>query len=121
MFSILFVSHDADLCAAAARALRRTGCAVTTARHGGHALLAVTGGRFDVVMIENELPEGLGRSLADRLRRTRPDMGVVVMCHRRSIVPADEIAVVRPFTAEDLIDAAVHAAAHQALRGATSL
>jgi hypothetical protein len=43
------------------------------------------------------------------------------MCNRRSIIPADEIAVVRPFTADDLMDAIVHAAARQALRGATSL
>jgi DNA-binding NtrC family response regulator len=121
MFSILFVSHDADLRATGARALQRAGCTVTTAAHGGHAMLAASGGEFDVVMIENELPEGSGKLVADRLRRVRPELGLVVMCGRRSIVPADEIAVVRPFTAEDLIEAAVHAAAHQALRGATSL
>jgi CheY-like chemotaxis protein len=122
MFSILFVSHDADLRAAAARALQRAGCAVTTAAHGGHAMLAATGGgTFDVVMIENQLPEGLGRTVVDRLRRNTPGLAIVVMCNRRSIVPADEIAVIRPFTAADLVDAAVHAAGHQALRGATSL
>jgi DNA-binding response OmpR family regulator len=122
MFSVLFVSHHTNLRAAATRALERTGCTVTTAAHGGHAMLALTdGGTFDVVMIENELPEGLGKSVADRLRRSTPDMAIVVMCDRRSIVPADEIAVIRPFTAEDLIDAAVHAVGHQALRGVTSL
>ncbi len=120
MFSLLFVSHDADLRAAAGRALERTGHTVVTAGHGGHAALAVAGGgRFDVVVIENELPEGRGKTVADRLRRLSPGLAVVVMCDRRSIIPADEIAVVRPFTADDLIHAVVHAAARQTLRGAT--
>lgn len=122
MFSILFVSHDADLRAAARRALERAGCAVVTAAHGGHATLAVArGAGVDVLVIENELPEGPGKAAAARLRRYCPDAAVVVMCNRRSIVPADEIAVVRPFTADELIDAVVDAAARQALRGATSL
>ena len=122
MFSLLFVSHDADLRAAAGRALARTGHTVVTADHGGHAALAVADGRrFDAVVIENELPEGRGKTVADRLRRASPGLAVVVMCERRSIIPADEIAVVRPFTADDLVDAVVHAAARQTLRGATSL
>lgn len=120
MFSILFVSHDADLSAAGRRALERAGCTVATAAHGGHATLALAGGASaDVLVIENELPEGSGRTVAARLRRYCPDAAVVVMCNRRSILPADEIAVVRPFTADDLIDAIVNATARQTLRGAT--
>jgi len=121
MFSILFLSHDADLRAAARRALERAGCVVSTAAHGGHATLALAKGGVDVVVIENELPEGPARSVAARLRRYCPGVAIVVMCNRRSIVPADEIALVRPFTADDLVDAIVNAAARQALRGATSL
>jgi DNA-binding response OmpR family regulator len=120
MFSILFLSHDADLRAAASRALERSGCAVSMAAHGGHATLALARGAADVLVVENELPEGSGRSVAARLRRYCPGLAVVVMCNRRSIVPADEIALVRPFTADDLLDA-VNAAARQARRGATSL
>jgi DNA-binding NtrC family response regulator len=121
MFSILFVSHDANLRASAKRALERTGCSVSTVSHSGHATLAIArGGKVDVVVVENELPEGRGTAVAARLRRYAPHLGVVVMCNRRSIVPADEIAVVRPFTADDLIDAVINAAARQALRGATS-
>jgi DNA-binding NtrC family response regulator len=121
MFSILFLSHDADLRAAAWRALRRRRCAVSTAGHAGHATLALARGGIHVLVVENELPEGSGRSVAARLRRYCPGLAVVVMCDRQSIVPADEIAVVRPFTADDLIDAIVQAAAGQALRGAASL
>jgi CheY-like chemotaxis protein len=121
MFSILFLSHDADLRAAAAHALPRFGCTVVTAAHGGHARLALARRAMDVLVVENELPEGSGKSVAARLRRLSPDLAVVVMCNRRSVIPADEIAVVRPFTADDLMDAIVHVAARQALRGATSL
>jgi len=124
MSSILFLSHDADLRAAATRALRRAGCTVSAAAHYGHATLALARGGIDVLVIENELPEGTGSSMATRLRRYCPGLAVVVMCNRRSIIPADEIAVVRPFTADDLMEAVVHAAAcqaSQALRGATSL
>ena len=122
MFAILFVSHDPHLRAAAGRALERAGCRVTCAPHAGHATLALAAGeRFDALVIENELPEGSGKTVAARLRRYDPGLAAVVMCNRRSIVPADEIAVVRPFTADDLMDAIVHAAARQALRGAASL
>jgi len=122
MFSILFVSHDTDLCAAAGRALQRAGLGVRTAAHAGHASLACAEDpQFDVLVIENEMPEGPGKAIAARLRRYCPDLAVVVMCDRRSIVPADEIAVVRPFVADDLVEAILASiAARQALRGATS-
>ncbi len=116
MFSILFLSHDADLRAAAGRALRRKGWTVSTAAHAGHATLALARAKIQVLVVENELPEGSGRSVAARLRRYSPELAAVVMCHRRSIVPADEIAVVRPFNADDLVDAIVYAAADQAVR-----
>ena len=121
MFSILFLSHDADLREVAGRALTRAGCTVSTAAHGGHATLALANRGADVLIIENVLPEGSGKSVAARLRRYSPGLAVVVMCDRRSIVPADEIAVVRPFTTDDLLDAILNAAARQAFRGATSL
>jgi CheY-like chemotaxis protein len=121
MSSVLVVSDDADLRAVARRALERAGWRVATAAHSGHATLAcVDGPPMDALVIENEMPEGRGRDIAARLRRYCPGMAVVVMCDGRSVIPADEIAVVRPFTADDLIDAIVHATARQILRGATS-
>jgi DNA-binding NtrC family response regulator len=121
MYSILVLSHDANLRAAARRALERAGCVVMTASHGGHATLALVRRDIEVLVVENELPEGSGKTVAARLRRYYPGLAVVVMCHRRSIVPADEIALVRPFTADDLLDGIMNAAARQARRGATSL
>ena len=120
MFSILILSHNAECRSTARRALTRVGCAVSTAIDGGHATLALARGAIDVLIVENDLPEGSGKSVAAWLRHYCPGLAVVVMCDRRSIVPADEIAVVRPFTADDLFDAVLNAAALQARRGATS-
>src|SRR5262245_23261959 len=107
MTSVLFVSHDGDLCAVATRVLQRAGCRVTAAAHGGHALLACADrGTFDVVVIENELPEGPGHVVAQRLRRRCPDVHVVRMCDDTSTPTLGEgVALVRPFVADDLIDA----------------
>jgi len=104
MTSVLFVSHDGDLRAVATRVLERAGLAVTAVAHGGHALLAcVERGAFDVLVIEDELPEGAGSRIAARLRRHYPDLHVVRMCDAAR--PGPGVAVVRPFTADDLIDA----------------
>ncbi len=107
MTSLLFVSHDADLRAVAARVLERAGFDVTAVAHGGHALLAcVERGHFDVLVIENEMPEGPGSAIADRLRRDCPGLHVVRMCAPGTAAPERGVAVVRPFTADDLIEAA---------------
>jgi DNA-binding NtrC family response regulator len=105
MTSVLFVSQDADLRAVATRVLTRAGCDVRAAAHGGHALLAcVERGAFDVLVVEDVLPEGPGAVLAARLRRHCPAMGVVRMC-ASGAAPGPGRAVVRPFTADDLVDA----------------
>jgi CheY-like chemotaxis protein len=120
MSSVLFVSHDVDLCAVAARVLAKAGCRVALATHGGHATLAcVEHGGFDVLIIENQMPEGSGLGIAERLRRYCPELQVVLMSDERSAV-SSEGTVVRPFIADDLIAAAVDAADPvQARRGAT--
>lgn len=103
MTSVLFVSHDDDLCAVAERVLTRAGFDVRTATHGGHALLAcVERGTFDVLVVEQALPEGPGRALAARLRRHCPGLRAVLMCDE---APSEGAAVVRPFTADDLVEA----------------
>jgi len=107
MTSVLFVSEDADLRAVASRVLARAGFDVKAVEHGGHALLAtVERGGFDTLVVENELPDGSGATLARRLQRHCPRLRVVRMCDAGA--PAGEgVAVVRPFTADDLI-AAIH-------------
>jgi DNA-binding response OmpR family regulator len=104
MTKVLFVSHDADLCAAAARALARVGFEVTAATHGGHALLECLQTDFNVLVIEDRLPEGTGTRVAASLRRLAPGLRVI----RLSDGPAatgDGAVVRRPFTADDLVAA----------------
>jgi DNA-binding NtrC family response regulator len=105
MTSVLFVSPDRDLRAVASRVLTRAGFAVRAVEHGGHALLAlVERGTFDVLVVEHELPEGPGALIAARMRRYCPGLHVVRMCERPSAGKLG-VAVVRPFTADDLIGA----------------
>lgn len=104
MRKVLFVSHDANLCAAASRALGRAGLEVTTADHGGHALLECLQGDFDALVIEDRLPEGAGSRVVATLRRVRPAIRVV----RISDGPPrtkDGVVLYRPFVADDLIAA----------------
>ena len=110
MLKILFVSHDADLRAAASRALTRSGFHVTGASHAGHASLACAGeNTFDVLVIENEMPDASGAAIAARLRRYCPGLQFVRMCDVGASVTGSN-AVVRPFTADDLIAAILLAA-----------
>jgi|SRR5438105_8842888 len=122
MSSVLFVSHDADLCAVAARVLAKAGCFVRTAPHAGHASLAcMHDGAFDVLVIENHMPEGSGLAIAERLRRYCPHLQVVRMCDTGTTIANAGIALVRPFDADDLIRAMADAAdLAQMRRGATS-
>lgn len=111
MLKILFVSHDADLRSAASRALTRSGFHVTVAAHAGHASLACAGEHtFDVLVVENEMPDATGAAIAARLRRYCPGLQVVRMCDART-GPGGTNAVVRPFTADDLVAATLLAAA----------
>lgn len=110
MLNILFVSHDADLRAAASRALMRSGFHVTAASHAGHASLACARENvFDVLVIENEMPDAAGATIAARLRRYCPGLQLVRMCDPGTGVSGPN-AVVRPFTADDLIAAVLLAA-----------
>lgn len=110
MLKILFVSHDADLRAVASRALTRSGFHVTAASHAGHASLACAGDTtFDVLVIENEMPDAAGATIAARLRRYCPGLQYVRMCDAATGASGAN-AIVRPFTADDLIAAVLLAA-----------
>jgi CheY-like chemotaxis protein len=120
MPTVLFVSHDADLRAVAARVLIGAGCLVTSAAHAGHASLAcMAREHFDVLVIEDQMADGSGAAIADRLRRYCPDVQVVRMCDATPAAGAEGVAVVRPFTADDLISAIVDAADYARRRATT--
>ena len=116
MSRVLFVSHDSDLRDVAARVLRNVGHDVTTAAHAGHAALAcLEPDAFDVLVIENELPDGTSAAIVDRARRFCPALQVVRLCEPVATVMGRGIAIVRPFTADELVDAVIESAATAAL------
>jgi CheY-like chemotaxis protein len=105
MISVLFVSHDHDLRAVAARVLRMAGCRVTTAGHRGHALLAcMQGPQFDVMVVEDQQADGSAADAVERLRRYCPETPVVWMTDDDP-EPTGGLVLVRPFTCDDLIGA----------------
>lgn len=111
MSSILFVSHDSELRAVASRVLRKAGWEVTAVAHGGHALLACAEGRtFDVLVVDEQSTDDAGAGLRRQLRRYCPGLEAVRLRDGHSGMQDASIAVVRPFTADDLIEA-VRAAA----------
>jgi len=114
MSRVLFVSHDASLRAVASRVLTRAGFHVRTVAHAGHASLACLDGTgFDVLIVENELVESHGSMIVARLRRYCPNLQLVRLCHRGSGgsgMAGEGIAVARPMTADDLVDAVLRSA-----------
>jgi DNA-binding NtrC family response regulator len=116
MTTVLFVSHDSDLRAAASRVLTMAGCRVTAAAHAGHASLACAEGTFDVLVIERRMADGSSRAVAERFQRARPEANIVWVGDSETGGTADD-QLARPFNAYDLISA-VSNASHYVRRGA---
>src|SRR5213595_2196003 len=95
--TVLIVTGDGNLGAAATRVLEHEAYDVVMARHAGHAFLAaLTETRIDVLISELTLDDMTGEDLAATLRRYHPQL--------RSLYIADEPVrrqqhlLVRPFT-----------------------
>lgn len=100
--TVLLVTGDSDLRAAAARALERHGYEVHAAAHSGHAWLkCLTAGRLDAVVTELSMDETSGPALAERLRTHHPDLPALYFA--KSGTPECENVLVRPFTRDDLV------------------
>jgi DNA-binding response OmpR family regulator len=100
--TILIVTDDGDLVAAAMRVLEQEGYDVVTAPHAGHAFLAaLTRTRIDVLISDMALDDMTGETLAATLRRYHRGL--------RGVYITDQIAadsrrvLVRPFTREELL------------------
>jgi CheY-like chemotaxis protein len=100
--SVLLVTGDAGLRAAAARVLGSAGYRVLTAAHSGHAQLAsATTCRIDVLVCELALDEMSGAALRATLRRHHPDLRAVYLAEGGT--PARTGVIVRPFNGDDLL------------------
>jgi DNA-binding NtrC family response regulator len=101
--TILIVTSDENLSAAAFRVLHQEGYDVLIARHAGHAFLAaLTQARIDVLISELTLDDMSGEALAATLRRHHPALRTVFITDhtaRPSIA-----TLVRPFTRDELLD-----------------
>ena len=101
---VLVVTPDADLRAAAARAIESAGHTAITASHAGHAVLAcLKAERVDLLVAELSMEDLSGPALAARLRRFSPGMSAVYFGNAGTV--ECEGVIVRPFTRDDLLAA----------------
>jgi PleD family two-component response regulator len=101
--SVLLVSDDGELRAAAVRVLERDGYDVTAVAHSGHALLVcLTAARVDVLATELSMDDTSGPALADRLRQHHPDLRAIYFANAGTPVCGN--VLVRPFTGGDLVE-----------------
>jgi CheY-like chemotaxis protein len=102
--TVLVVTADADLRAAAKRALEEAGYSVITAAHAGHAVLAcLEVEHVDLLVAELSMDDVSGPALAARLRRFSPEMSAVYFGNAGTA--ECQGVIVRPFTRDDLLSA----------------
>ena len=78
-FSCLIVEDDASFATMAAQVVREEGGAVVQAASLAAAQAAVTGQIFDLVLLDNHLPDGKGYDFFAHLARRNPDAPIVMI------------------------------------------
>jgi DNA-binding response OmpR family regulator len=107
---VLIVSNDADYRDVASRVLMKAGHHVTAVPHAGHALIeCIQHPTISVLVINENGADGTADEVARRLKRYSRNLRVVCMRDRPVADGFGDAAVVRPFTADELL-AAVDAA-----------
>jgi DNA-binding response OmpR family regulator len=76
---VLIAEDESRLASAIARGLRREGMAVDLAGDGGDALLKARVIRYDVVVLDRDLPTVHGDEICQTLRGERPDTGILML------------------------------------------
>jgi DNA-binding NtrC family response regulator len=92
-YSILYVDHETDQRIFLAAILEYRGFRVKTARHALDALELIVTERFDVVIVDYELPDMTGAQLAQEIRAVEPSARVILFSGRAHL-PAGELAYV---------------------------
>ncbi len=120
---ILLVEDTASLAAVYSEYLRAAGHTVDHARNAAEALARAEAAPPDGVLLDLRLPDGDGLSVLRSIRRTQPDMAVVVMTAHGSVATAVEAMragasdfLVKPFAAERLAVTLANALERAALR-----
>jgi len=88
--SILIVDDDASICATLARILVRKGYETDTAATGRKALEKIQDRSFNLTLLDIRLPDVVGMDLLRRLRRSQPDMAVILLTAYASIQTATQ-------------------------------
>lgn len=111
--SVFFVDDDDRLRDVTCRLLRARGYTVIEAESAERALevLDTYEGEIDVVLMDINLPDGWGASVAQRLRAVRPNMAVVFTTGYADVDPIlasalndAEFVVKKPFSTEQLVE-----------------
>lgn len=111
--TVFFVDDDDRLRNVTCRLLKARGFTVLEAESAEKAMevLETFEGDIDVVLMDINLPDGWGASVAQRLRATRPDMAVVFTTGYADVDPIlasalndAEFVVKKPFSTEQLVD-----------------
>src|SRR5579862_6816790 len=76
---VLIAEDEQRLAEAIARGLRREGMAVDLADDGGDALFKARVVRYDVVVLDRDLPTVHGDEICRALRAERPDTGILML------------------------------------------
>lgn len=76
---LLLVDDDAELCELLAAVLRDMGSDVQTAYNVAAAMRGLDGAAFHLVILDVQLPDGSGFSIASHLRRHEPKTGIVML------------------------------------------
>lgn len=85
--SILIIDDEPSMMRALARLLSRDGYLVATADNGRHALVALQGQSYDVILCDLRMPELDGRAFYARLRQWAP-----ALCQRVIFLTGDSSA-----------------------------
>lgn len=111
--TVFFVDDDDRLRSVTCRLLKARGFSVLEADSAEKAMdvLETFEGTIDVVLMDINLPDGWGASVAQRLRAARPDMAVVFTTGYADVDPIlasalndAEFVVKKPFSTEKLVE-----------------
>ena len=113
---VLLVEDSAELASTIAASLERLGCAVTPVATAQEAeRLALVPGRFDVVLSDVVMPGADGIALAQRLRKRKPELPVVLITgvsgQARQAVPSGMEVLAKPCGAQEIAGALARAIA----------
>jgi two-component system cell cycle response regulator CpdR len=115
MARILLIDDDVDFRTMLRRRLERAGYAVTEAGNGQEGLKQLNESSVDLVLTDIIMPDMEGVEAVMHLKRTRPELKVIVMSGGGRLTPDSYLklalkvgafrALSKPFATEDLLEA----------------